>query len=112
MSNYTSFFSIIVFFGLAIENLQAQTANPNATELTKTVFFNNLMKIQNHDKIIFGQYYATWQVASDNDILDMTGKQPGVTEWHIPFMKFSYDEKIAQIQNDFDNGVFTSFFGE
>ena len=36
------------------ENLQAQTANPNATELTKTVF-NNLMKIQNHDKIIFGQ---------------------------------------------------------
>ena len=110
MSNYTSFISIIVFFGLAIENLQAQTANPNATELTKTVF-NNLMKIQNHDKIIFGQYYATWQgVASDNDILDMTGKQPGVTEWHIPFMKFSYDEKMAQIQNDFDNGVFTSFF--
>ena len=100
MSNYTSFISIIVFFGLAIENLQAQTANPNATELTKTVF-NNLMNIQNHDKIIFGQYYATWQgVASDNDILDMTGKQPGVTEWHIPFMKCSYDEKIAQIQID------------
>ena len=100
MSNYTSFISIIVFFGLAIENLQAQTANPNATELTKTVF-NNLMKIQNHDKIIFGQYYATWQVvASYNDIFDMTGKQPVVTECHIPFMKFSYDEKIAQIQID------------
>ena len=110
MRNYFGFVLAIVLIGLVVENLQSQPANPNATELTKTVF-NNLMKIQNHEKIIFGQYYATWQgAASDNDILDMTGKQPGVTEWHIPFMKFSYDEKMVQIQNDFDNGVFTSFF--
>ena len=112
MSNYTSFVAAIVFFGLAIENLQAQTANPNATELTKTVF-NNLMKVQNQNKIIFGQYYATWQgVASDNDILDMTGKQPGVTEWHIPFMKFSYDEKWFKFKTTLIMVYSQVFFGE
>ena len=85
--------------------------NPNATFEAKALF-SNLMKIQQEDRLLFGQYDGTYEGrASTGDIYDMTGVKPGMNEWHVPYLyNFQYESKMARLHEDYNSGMLIGFF--
>ena len=85
--------------------------NPNATFEAKALF-SNLLRIQQEDRLLFGQYDGTYEGrASTGDIYDMTGLKPGMNEWHVPYLyNFQYESKMARLHEDYNSGMLIGFF--
>jgi mannan endo-1,4-beta-mannosidase len=98
---------------IAVVAVGGAPVNPNATLETRALF-DNLMQIQQEDRLIFGQYNGTYDGRAANyvgDIYDMTGVKPGMNEWHVPYLyNFNYSSKMARLHEDYAAGMLIGFF--